>query len=104
MVYCTKCGAKNEDAAKVCISCGASLETGAKSQKSEKCMEEECFGIPRGGSIVGMVIGLIIVLVGIGMIIRTYYPQIPFDVGAFVVIIIGILIIIGAYYGMRRRY
>jgi hypothetical protein len=50
-----------------------------------------------------MIIGLIIALVGIGMIIRAYYPQIPFDIGAIVVIIFGILIIVGAYYGMRRR-
>lgn len=111
MVYCTKCGTKNEDDARVCVNCGASLETGARvsrRREREECFgpsrgEEECFGIPRGGSIVGMIIGLIIVLAGIGMIIRIYYPQIPFDIGAIVVIIFGILIIIGAYYGMRRR-
>jgi len=104
MVYCTKCGTKNEDDAKVCVNCGATLETGALvSRRFERRMEEECFGIPRGRSIVGMIIGLIIVLVGIGMIIRTYYPHIPFDIGAIVVIIVGILIIVGAYYGMRRK-
>ena len=28
MVYCTKCGTKNEDEAKVCVNCGATLVTG----------------------------------------------------------------------------
>jgi divalent metal cation (Fe/Co/Zn/Cd) transporter len=67
-------------------------------------MEEECFGIPRGGSIVGIIIGLIIVLVGVSLILSTYYPTIPqLPLGAIIVIIIGVLILVGAYYGMRRR-
>jgi len=104
MVYCTKCGTKNEDDAKVCVSCGASLEIGTRvSRRYEKRMEEECFGIPRGGSIVGMIIGIIIMLVGVSLILPSLgLPPLP--IGAIVVIIIGILIIIGAYYGMRRRY
>lgn len=105
MVYCTKCGTKNEDDAKVCVSCGASLiETGARySRKYERHMENECFGIPRGGSIVGMIIGLIIILFGISWILSIYY-KIQFEIWPIVVIIFGILLVIGAYYGMRRRY
>ena len=112
MVYCAKCGTKNEDDAKVCVSCGAVLETGARVSRRyerEGCFgpsrgEEECFGIPRGGSIVGMIIGLVIVLVGVSLILSTYYPTIPpLPLGALLVIIIGALILVGAYYGMRRR-
>jgi uncharacterized protein YacL len=103
MVYCTKCGTKNEDDAKVCVNCGASLETGARLTRRERRMEEECFGIPRGGSIVGIIIGLIIILVGASLILSAYTTLPPLPIGAIVVIIVGVLIIIGAYYGMRRR-
>ena len=103
MVYCTKCGTKNEDDAKVCVNCGVSLETGALvSRRFERRMEEECFGIPRGGSIVGIIVGLIIILLGISWILSIYY-NIKFEIWPIVVIIFGILIIVGAYYGMRRR-
>jgi divalent metal cation (Fe/Co/Zn/Cd) transporter len=68
-------------------------------------VEDECFGIPRGGTIVGIVIGLIIILVGLNLFLQAMYPtwaQIPW--WAFFLIIIGALMIIGAIYGMRRRY
>jgi len=103
MVYCTKCGTKNEDDATVCINCGASLEPSARMQRRwERRMEEECFGIPRGGSIVGMIIGLIIVLLGVSWILSIYY-NVKLEIWPIAVIIFGILIIVGAYYGMRRR-
>ena len=43
MVYCAKCGKKNEDDAEYCGKCGASL-TGVetKSKKKEDRCEEEC--------------------------------------------------------------
>jgi uncharacterized membrane protein YvbJ len=103
MVYCSKCGTKNEDDAMVCVNCGASLETGARlTRRYERHMEQECFGIPRGGSIVGMIIGLIIVLLGVSWILSAYY-NIKLEIWPIVAIIFGILIIVGAYYGMRRR-
>jgi len=110
MVYCTKCGTKNEDDAKVCVSCGAVLETGARVSRRgerEECFgpsrgEEECFGIPRGSKIVGLIIGLIIVLFGISWILSAY-NILKLEVWPIVVIIFGILIIVGVYYGMRRR-
>jgi len=105
MVYCTKCGTKNEDDAKVCVNCGATLEIGARlSRRYERRMEEECFGIPRGGSIVVMIVGLIIVLVGASLILsKAAGIELQTYIGPIVVIIVGILIIVGAYYGMRRR-
>jgi len=106
MVYCTKCGTKNEDTAVVCVNCGASLETGTYVSRryERRRAEEECFGLPHGGAIVGIAIGVIILLWGFiwlaqqsGLITRTV------EVWPFAVIIFGILIVIGAIYGLSRR-
>jgi len=108
MVYCVKCGAKNPDDAKLCAQCGAPLQL---VEKEEECFgverrrryEEECFGIPHGGAIVTLVIGLIIVLAGLSFFAsEIYHITIPW--WPFVVILFGILIIIGAIFGLRRRY
>jgi divalent metal cation (Fe/Co/Zn/Cd) transporter len=67
-------------------------------------MEDECFGIPRGGTVVGLAIGIIILLWGV-----IYFLQqteaIPknVEVWPFAVIVFGILMIVGAFYRMRRR-
>jgi len=120
MVYCVKCGAKNPDDAKVCSKCGAplyALEEGKPSRIEKECfgtrrgeepykrVEEECFGIPRGRAIVGLVIGVIILLAGCIWIMQQaeLIPK-TVDIWPFAVIIFGILIIIGALYGLRRRY
>jgi len=108
MVYCVKCGAKNPEDAKVCSQCGAPLQT---VKKREECFgverqrrEEECFGIPHGGIIVGLTIGIIIVLAG-GIWLLQQAELIPktVEIWPFAVIIFGILIVIGALYGLRRR-
>jgi uncharacterized membrane protein YvbJ len=121
MVYCPKCGTKNPDDAKVCSQCGAPLYTtgeGEQPKRTEReCfgprryeepyrrVEEECFGIRRGGAILGIVIGIIIVLGGISLFLQAMYPSLPpIPWWSFVVIAFGILVIIGAIYGMRRRY
>ena len=61
-------------------------------------MENECFGLPRGGAIFGLVIGVIIVLVGL---INLFNWRI--DIGPLVTIIVGILIAAGAIYGLSRK-
>lgn len=65
-------------------------------------MEDECFGLPGGGSIVGLVIGLIIILVGLSYLLREMYG-IQIAWWPFVVIIFGVLMILGALTGLRRR-
>jgi len=105
MVYCTKCGVKNADDAKVCSQCGASLyPVREERERYYRRYEEECFGIPKGGAIVGLAIGLIIVLAGLIWLLQQA-ELIPrnVDVWPFAAIIFGILILIGAFYGMRRR-
>jgi hypothetical protein len=67
-------------------------------------MENECFGIPGGGAVVGVAIGVIIIAAGI-----IYFLQqanlIPSGVNVWplAIILFGILLLIGALYGYRRR-
>ena len=102
MVYCTKCGAKNEEDAAVCVKCGAPLVAQPPWRRERRrAMEEECFGLPHGGAIIGLVFGIIIILVGLSML-----PGIEIGkyIGAVLVIIFGILILAGALYRYSRRY
>ena len=67
-------------------------------------MEYECFGIPGGGAVVGVAIGVIIMAAGI-----IYFLQqanlIPsgINVWPFAIIIFGILLLVGAFYELGRR-
>jgi uncharacterized membrane protein YvbJ len=108
MVYCTKCGTKNPDDAKICSQCGASLyavgEGKSAAYEPYRRMERECFGIPRGGTIVLIAIGAIILLAGfIGILQQAGLLASGITVWPFVLIIFGILIVIGALYGLSRR-
>jgi hypothetical protein len=110
LVYCSKCGTQNPDDAKVCSNCGAPIYTvGQKYPGSEqehyRKVEGECFGLPNGGMIAGVIFGLIIIFLGVGL-----YLQASGVVGnfwnlfwPFILVIFGILILLGALY-RRRRY
>jgi len=101
MVYCVKCGAKNEDDDVVCMKCGASLQTGAYlSRRYERQHEEECFGFPKGGAIAGVIFGIIIILFGLSWLMGFEFWKIFWPL---IVIVIGILVLAGALYGLRRR-
>lgn len=116
MVYCSKCGAKNEDDAEICAKCGASLY-GTKrvsthrdnmcfGSEEERHFEKECFGLPYGGAIVGLLFGVIILIFGAAWVISLSLG-IEIDVWKFIgpvmVIFIGALIIAGVIYGLSRR-
>lgn len=111
MVYCTKCGFKNEDDAKICAKCGAPLQMSRSERRyrsddecfgfHERDWEGECFGLPHAGSVVSLIFGFIIVLIGIALILE---KSIWSFLWPFIIIIFGSLIIIGALYGRRRRY
>ncbi|MBC7112490.1 MAG: zinc-ribbon domain-containing protein [Candidatus Methanomethyliales bacterium] len=105
MVYCTKCGAKNPDDVKVCAQCGASLYIVSETERRKRDeIEKECFGIPRGGAFVSLAIGIIILLSGcIWLLQQAQIIPKTVDVWPIAVMIFGILIIIGAIYGLRRR-
>jgi len=95
MVTCTKCGTENEENAKYCINCGAAL---GRMERTETRPRDECFGLPRGGAIFGLFIGAIIILWGLTEIFGWRV-----ELGTFAIIIIGILIVAGAIYGLTRR-
>ena len=103
MVYCTKCGTQNPDDAAVCTKCGASLYAVGEREHYRR-MESECFGIPRGGAVVGIAIGLIIVLSGLIVILQqANLLSSNVNVWPIAVIIFGVLIVVGALYGLGRR-
>ncbi len=122
MVYCTKCGTKNEEDAKYCSKCGANLEiTWEKRLERQaedwgeefgkraeewgeqfgKRVEEECFGLPHGGAIIGLIIGAIIVLVGLSWLAGENWWR---YIWPLVVIFFGILIVAGTLYRLRGRH
>ena len=117
MVYCSKCGTKNEEVAETCAKCGATLnvlrakslekriEEGAEEfgKRAEgecfgKSTEDECFGLPHGGTIFGLIIGIIIILVGISLLIG-----IDLEIWPLMILIFGVLIISGALYTLTRK-
>ena len=111
MVYCTKCGTRNEDNVKVCKECGAILQEPRpieKRRSKDECfgprerrqMEDECFGLPHGGAIAGIIFGIIIIFIGLAIFTEL---EIWSYLWPFIIVIVGILIIAGAFYGMRRR-
>jgi len=105
MVYCPKCGTQNEDTAEYCVKCGANLQTGtyASRMHERKRMEKECFGLPHGGAIFGLVIGIIILIWGIFTLARqmNWVSETP-ELWFVILIIFGVLLIAGAIYGIRR--
>ncbi len=122
MAYCTKCGEKNLEDTKYCGKCGANLEDlqeknlerieksiensaeqfGERMEKwgedFGKRVENECFGLPRGGAILGLFIGIIIIIVGLQQVFGW-----QIDVGPLATIIVGLLFVAGAIYGLTRR-
>ncbi len=108
MVYCTKCGTKNEEDAAVCVKCGASLvarPAWRRERRRREKEEQECFGLPHGGAIVGLVFGVIIIIAGIIFVLQeTGVVTEAWDIlWPFIIIIFGILILAGALYGYSRR-
>ena len=96
MVYCQDCGTINDDTAVDCSNCGASLRTRRRTPR--RAGRDECFGLPQGGSIVGIIIGIVIILSGIQSLMGW-----NLDFGPYLIIVVGILIAAGAYYQMNRN-
>ncbi|MFH1821697.1 MAG: zinc-ribbon domain-containing protein [Methanobacteriota archaeon] len=117
MVYCQKCGTKNPEKAKDCKKCGARLypldkavEAQAKTcfgQRQERERhEDECFGLPHGGAIFGIIIGAIIIIVGISSLLGRLFNwtvDVWNTIWPALIIIIGVLIVAGAIYVMSKR-
>ena len=107
MVYCTKCGANNPDDARVCTQCGVSLyPVREERDRYYRKPRDECFGIeniPRAGTIVGIVFGVIIILAGLLWLLKeARIIPVWIEIWPFALMIFGILIVIGGIYGTRR--
>jgi hypothetical protein len=61
-------------------------------------VEKECFGLPHGGAIAGIVVGIIIILVGGSLLLG-----IDIEFWPLIIIIFGVLIVAGALYGITRK-
>lgn len=80
MVYCPKCGTKNDDDATYCKSCGASLDAPKQESRREyrhdrdqRC-EEECAG-GKSGRGWTMFWGAIIILIGLAIIFEVVLKE-----------------------------
>lgn len=101
MVYCAKCGKQNEDNVEFCVDCGGALypeRRGRRRDIRERRKKDECFGLPGGGAIFGLFIGIIIIIFGLQQVLG-----VNIDVGPFAIIIVGLLFVAGAIYGLTRR-
>ncbi|MEM2897352.1 MAG: hypothetical protein QXG01_07295 [Candidatus Bathyarchaeia archaeon] len=98
VVYCEKCGAKNEEGVERCVQCGNLLY--ASRTGRTKAEEEMCFGLPK--PLGTLVIGVFIIIIGVWLLIKEYY-KIPIELWPLILILLGILVIIGAIYGIRQK-
>ncbi len=107
MKTCDACGYENERDAEFCARCGVHLAGKAVKPKApaedKDCYgseEDECFGLPYGGAICGLFIGIIIILWAVGALlgwnIWDYFWPI-------ILVTVGVLIVAGAVYSIRRR-
>ena len=76
MVYCQKCGTKNDEDAEYCKKCSTALKGTAKDRKKEhdeKC-EEECVAGQRS-PFAKFFWGAIVILIGLWIIFNLVIPQ-----------------------------
>jgi len=122
MSYCPKCGHKVDETMTFCTNCGASLKTATyqgappsnapyptryeKQEKHEKLEKEEKHEKGQGGMMVGWLVGgLILVFLGVVAYTNIVYNWISGpEVGAILLVVIGIIIIVtGIYVATRAR-
>jgi type IV secretory pathway VirB2 component (pilin) len=99
MVYCTECGEKNPDDAEFCVKCGVALypERG-HGRGWDRRDRDMCFGVPVGGHVWGIIIGLIIILWGM-----SHFVGFRFNFMAIMAVVFGVIILLGAFRGASSR-
>ncbi len=108
MTYCRYCGTKNAKDADICKMCGEKLVQGEEKSSPRAARaevragpEQECFGLPRFGSMVGIAIGLLVILFGAGVILSRYY-QTQIEIWPLAVVILGLMMVAAALSALRR--
>jgi len=102
MVYCSKCGKKNEDDAEFCAKCGAALKDTIKDHKKshdDRC-EEEC-AMGEKSPISKYFWGAVVIIIGLWIIFALIIPRTEFAdnlpswlVGLDFWLVIGIIVAI----------
>ena len=113
---CTKCGAKlnvtknktlekriEEGAEEICKRAeewGENIGKRAEAwgENFEKRTQEDCFGLPHSGTIFGLIIGFIILLVGL-----SWLAGIDLNLWPIMIIIFGVLILAGTLTKLLRK-
>ena len=91
----------------MCTQCGAALNKvrGRRTYSRDGCfetkVEDECFGLPYGGAIAGVIFGILIIIIGITVFLGQSVLSWAWP---FLIIVFGCLIIAGVLYGMRRKH
>lgn len=93
MVRCAKCGTDNEEGARYCVQCGASLRPSSQRyEKYEKTERDVCFGPPETARYFWLIVGAAVILWGVSELVRIYTP-ITLEVWPFILIAIGLYIV-----------
>ena len=98
LVYCTKCGAENEDDAVNCTSCEAPLreEIRPRPVRRRRRDDDLCFG-SGGGNWFGIFIGLMIILAGASQLLQGTFWWASWDrLWPIPVILLGLFIVYNA--------
>ena len=99
MVYCTQCGAENEDDAINCKNCGEPLGEDIRTRRIRRRKRDDdlCFG-SGGGSWIGIFIGLMIILAGLSELLQGTFWWASWDrLWPLPVILFGLLIVYNSY-------
>jgi len=107
VVYCQHCGQQNDDESEFCAQCGAALQGGTPAQIVRKIGEhkdDECFGLPYGDAICGVIFGGLIIIVGLSWVLGLDFSTLwETAIGPYLVILFGALIVLGAIYSSTRK-
>jgi len=117
MVYCSKCGQKNEDNAQFCNKCGAKLKPTAKEYEKEwenQC-ERECESGTEGRGLWRIFWGIVIILIGLWILFELVLknlaeqfpnqniPVIDFQFWWIIGAVLGVIIIVSCIKIIFRR-
>ena len=115
MPYCSKCGSEIAEEMRYCPKCGASIETSKisrekhekqekeeKHEKEEKFEKHEKFEKQESNHSWMLLGGFILIVFGLFSIISTYISLSSTDRGAIFLVLVGIMIMIIAFYGTTK--